>query len=687
MASQDHVKMHDSALPVEQRDVANGVKTSSNGSPNPGTSVKVTNGQTGSLFETKVPNVAEVEVDGSERSADGPCMETAVKIMQILQGYSVNCKDKGTLREDVETFLPTITAAIEKDEPVRMVLPAFPFKSPNNEEKSMGILPDLGEELALNHLNGLCLNIAQVYSPGAEVHISSDGLVYNDLLGVPDEVVWDYGEALRQIAIDQKLYQLRFIRLADLLEHDQCPTSDPESAKAFYLTHASCFRRELILRFGDPTFDPRAAIRSDMDVCSTYRGYIRFLTKDLAHRFTSHSKRAREAAITPIARDMISRGQVFAAAIRSQRGNYVRLSIHPSKNSRKLSIPLIPNEQTTGIGHTPWHSCIAVGADGSYHTTHADQVRDTHDLVYKNGHPYCFRERSELFDWKADGLDVQFEYLYPCGVIIRPLPNSTEGETEPPSIRRIPMQKVRKLSANMSPVILRGFSDTNTEKVFIETAADLGRIVQWSENSIVKVRDSGRQDRQNNNVKSNEAMPMHFDGMFRFKHEIDPVTGEEARVQDIPRYQFFTCQAAAAEDDGYTLFASSRLFFRYLPEPWSTERLQKVTWSMENDGFWDAKVYNLPLVIKHPDTGLPSVRWHQPWGSKDTKFSTCEVTIDNDDVSLIDQVDNLTYDYRVCRRFSWKVGDALVSDNISMLHTRTAFESDCNRELWRIHCD
>ncbi|KAL4926432.1 Pyoverdine/dityrosine biosynthesis protein-domain-containing protein [Aspergillus undulatus] len=509
-------------------------------------------------------------------------------------------------------------------------------------------------------------------------------IVYADLLGVPDEVVWDYGEALRQIAIDQKLHHLRFIRLADLLEHDQCPNNDPESAKAFYLTHASCFRRELILRFSDPTFEPRAAIRSDMDVCSTYRGYIRFLTKDLAHRFTSQSKRAREAAITPIARAMLSRGQVFAAAIRSQRGSYVRLSIHPSKNSRKLSIPLIPNGQTTGIGHTPWHSCIAVGADGSYRATHADRVRDTHDLIYKGGHAYCFRERSELFDWKDDGLEVTFEHLYPCGLIIRPVVNDDQ---EAPSIRRIPMRKVRKLSANMSPVILRGFGDTHTEKIFIETAAELGRIAAWSEDSIVKVRDSGRQDRQNNNVKSNEAMPMHFDGMFRFKHEVDPVTGQEVRVQDIPRYQFFTCQAAAAEDDGFTLFASSRLFMRYLPEPWTVERLEKVTWSMENDGFRDAKVYNLPLVIKHPDTGQPSLRWHQPWGPEDTKFSTCDVTIDNDDVSLIALVDRLTYDYRVCKRFSWKVGDALVSDNISMLHTRTSFQTECNRELWRIHCD
>ncbi|KAL4745600.1 hypothetical protein BDW72DRAFT_208062 [Aspergillus terricola var. indicus] len=681
MSAQVNIKLHDNDPFAKKRDGTNGVRFTPNGSTKPDKPAKIADVPIHHATDTNPVNVLETESCVSE---DGPCMETAIRILQILQSYSVNCKDSGTLWEDMETFLPTIMTSIEKDEPVRMVLPAFPFKSPNNQQKSIGILPDLGEELALNHLNGLCLNIAQVYEHGAEVHIASDGLVYNDLIGVPDEVVWDYGEALRQIAIDQELHHLRFIRLADLLQHDHCPGDDPQSTKEFYLKHAPCFRRELILRFGDSTFDPVAAIRSDMDVCATYRGYIRFLTKDLAHRFTSHTKRARRVAITPIARAMISRGQVFASAIRTQCGSHVRLSIHPSKNSRKLTVPLIPNGQIGSIGHTPWHSCIAVGADGSYRATHADQVRDTHDLIFKDGRPYCFRERSELFDWSANGLEVTSEYLYPCGVIIRPV---LTGDQDPPSIRRLPMSKVRKLSANMSPVIMRGFGDTHKEEVFIDTAANLGRIVTWSEASIVKVRDSGRQDRQNNNVKSHEAMPMHFDGMFRFKHEIDPVTGEEVRVQDIPRYQFFTCQAAAAKDDGFTLFASSRLFMRYLPEPWTIERLEKVTWSMENDGFWNAKVYNLPLVIKHPDTGLPSLRWHQPWGRNDTNFSTCEVKIDNDNASLIAMIDKLAYDYRVCKRFSWKVGDALVSDNISMLHTRTAFQSGCDRELWRIHCD
>lgn len=72
-----------------------------------------------------------------------------------------------------------ILQLISQNAPIRMVLPAFPFKSPNCHDKTLGEYPDFGEFLALSHLNGLCQNISQLYSHGAEVHITSDGLVYN----------------------------------------------------------------------------------------------------------------------------------------------------------------------------------------------------------------------------------------------------------------------------------------------------------------------------------------------------------------------------------------------------------------------------------------------------------------------------------------------------------------------------
>ncbi|KAJ6155793.1 hypothetical protein N7470_006359 [Penicillium chermesinum] len=561
-------------------------------------------------------------------------LRMAFEILKIIESYGIDYEKNGGGWKGLESFIPTVLDRVEKQEPIRMILPAFPFKSPNSRDKVLGTLPDFGDELALAHLNGLCENIGQVYTPGADVYISSDGLVYNDILGVPDEVVWDYGEALRRMAVEKGLHHVKFIRLFELLDHPWFQMNSPETAKAFYLAHASCLRRELMLIFGDPTFNADEAIKTDNDTCLTYRGYIKFLTKDLAHQElgSQQSKRSRNAHIGQTARQMIIRGKAFAAAIRANRKDYVRLSIHESAGEKKLSVSLIPQARGA-LGFTPWHASVAIGADGVYRTAHAEDVRDTHELIYKNGQPYYYREKSEIFDWKADGLSVEFEHLYPCGVIIRP----ADDLQSRPSIRDIPMHKVHTLE----------------EELYLKAAEGLGKIMPWSFGIIQKVRDAGRNDKMGNNVTSNEAMPMHFDGMFKFEDVTDPVTGEKKKVQRPPGYQFFTCPATAPKGSGYTLFASSRLFFRYLPLPWTPARLQKTTWAMDNDGFWDAKLKHLPLTVTHPVSGLPCLRWHQPWDSTKTKFSTCDVTVENEDSSLIQVIDQMIYDYRVCLRFEW----------------------------------
>jgi hypothetical protein len=106
----------------------------------------------------------------------------AVEVLKIIESYGVDYEKNGGSWKGLESFVPIVMEQVKRQEPIRMILPAFPFKSPNSRDKVVGTLPDFGEELALFHLNGLCENIAQVYEPGANVYISSDGLVYNGTL-------------------------------------------------------------------------------------------------------------------------------------------------------------------------------------------------------------------------------------------------------------------------------------------------------------------------------------------------------------------------------------------------------------------------------------------------------------------------------------------------------------------------
>jgi pyoverdine/dityrosine biosynthesis protein Dit1 len=102
----------------------------------------------------------------------------AREILHIAEDYSLNYQRTGVW-DGFDTFLPVVQGQVERKESIKMLLPGFPFKSPNNKTKVLGVLPDLGEELALKRLDGIASAIEAVYEHGAEVHITSDGLVYN----------------------------------------------------------------------------------------------------------------------------------------------------------------------------------------------------------------------------------------------------------------------------------------------------------------------------------------------------------------------------------------------------------------------------------------------------------------------------------------------------------------------------
>ena len=135
-----------------------------------------------------LPGTPDLDVSGSPALqaqdstvavTDRPAAKLAHQILDIIQRYGKNIATKEAPWPGKAKFLPLVEAYVVKDQPVQMVLPAFPFKSPNRKDKTLGSLPDLGEELALMHLNGLCASISEIYSHGANVVITSDGLVYN----------------------------------------------------------------------------------------------------------------------------------------------------------------------------------------------------------------------------------------------------------------------------------------------------------------------------------------------------------------------------------------------------------------------------------------------------------------------------------------------------------------------------
>lgn len=139
-----------------------------------------------SLDEITLPKVEQVVAyDGKTAPSPLSTSEIAERIVAVLERYRLHSGDAKQPWGAKNKFMFQVERYVARNETVLMALPAFPFKSPNKKTKVLGTLPDKGEEVALSHLEGLCLAIQDVYAPGAHVYIVSDGLSYNGRLDYP----------------------------------------------------------------------------------------------------------------------------------------------------------------------------------------------------------------------------------------------------------------------------------------------------------------------------------------------------------------------------------------------------------------------------------------------------------------------------------------------------------------------
>ncbi|KAF4455336.1 Pyoverdine dityrosine biosynthesis [Fusarium albosuccineum] len=360
----------------------------------------------------------------------GHVEEIASSIMRILEGFSLQQQGNDVFL-GTHIFSPLVRRHVTAGSKIPMVLPAFPAKSINVVEKVLGPSPDLGEELALDRLNDLCSRIQKVYAPGAMVLIATDGACYNDLTGVTNDNLWEYGVALRRMVADKGYRCIDFERFISLLEPS---------------------RRELMDRYVDPNFDATACIKNDPDYKMTYDGYAKFLKKDLAFgavRNSMTSGKKFKAKVHETAKAMIARGVAFAELIREKCPDHVRLSIHPSTGLTKISMPLIP--QPNSFSMTPWHCAVAVNVKGHFKTAHVAALRDSHELIYKNEQAYFFRERSDLWEFDAK---VEFEHFYGGGLVVR---KASGEEPSRESLSDSDKEKLASIAISCGKVVVKGF--------------------------------------------------------------------------------------------------------------------------------------------------------------------------------------------------------------------------------------
>ncbi|KAI1778839.1 Pyoverdine/dityrosine biosynthesis protein-domain-containing protein [Hypoxylon cercidicola] len=641
-----------------------------------------------------MPSALKFEVDDVSTSTDSPAgmleqlkpshLEIASQILSIISRYKL-AKDAFLAEtKDGVNFLSHIRSRVAAKESILMCLPAFPFKSPNNATKVLGRLPDKAEEFALAHLNGLCAAIGDVYTPGARLMIVSDGLVYNDLLGVPDRDVWAYGEALRALRARKDFQHIEFCRLKDIVHVDVPDELD----EIRYVANATNFRHALLQQFSKPGYNVSLRISEDEDTCLTYRGYIKFLETDLQNVYPvgeGRSKSKYKKGVEYIAKQMLTRGDAFARAVRQRFPGRLRLSIHPSTGENKLSINLLPTDTSFT---TPWHCSIAFRLDGTVITGHRSQfdANDDFELVCEKGRPSYFREKSTLLSWASEKGGIICEPVYPTGLLIRPAAGRNSL-----SVRDVDTAKVRALSQLNSPIVLRDFARTRNRDSLVAKAHEFGVPTSWK-CDVLGLQNYGVDDRELTHTLSEEWTQSCRDGICKEKRVSED--GSEVLVSMSPRFQFLAAVTKPPEDARYTMFSSSTLLFKHLPAHLTPSSLRPLTWDVSAAISNSTVIRSLPLVIDHPSTGRPCLCSHGPWFQSKSRLDATDATVDNgangkgeDCASLCGTLKNLLHDRRVAYYHAWEKGDLLVSDNTLTIHQWSDNSAAGNWELWKTYFD
>lgn len=241
--------------------------------------------------------------------------------------------------------LRRIAGFVRDGAPVDFTLPGFPCKSPN-PAKVLGQLPDQGERLSLTFLDTVCAEIQRLHPPGARVTICSDGHIFSDLIGVPDDHIDVYVDELRAQIGRLGLERLRVFDLRDVLG------DLPPPAK----------RAHVHDRYAPGLEELRAEVHADEHTRALYRGITRFLIEDTPDWPGTHS--ALQLACRRRAYGVIQRSRAWGDLIAEHHPDAVRLSIHPQPvGAAKFGIRLLdaPDAWTTPGTRRP---CAARTAPG-----------------------------------------------------------------------------------------------------------------------------------------------------------------------------------------------------------------------------------------------------------------------------------------------------------------------------------
>lgn len=262
-------------------------------------------------------------------------------------------------------IMQKIEAQMVQKKTLQFLLPAFPAKSPSRK-KTAGYHPDLGEVLALNNLNEMCKKISNLYEPGAEVIICSDGRIFSDVVMVSDKIIDEYSEWIKSIIIEFDLKHLSTFAMDDL--HQEM--NGPE------------LRERLVWQYAKSLDEVRFLVINDDDFRGLFNGVHKFMLEDQMGlpENANISKNQINKKTKNLTYELLRRSDAWSTLLLDHFDDALRLSIHAYPlTHEKFGVKLIHSSEKWA---TPWHNVTVKKGDQFelMHLSEAEKLGATKEL-------------------------------------------------------------------------------------------------------------------------------------------------------------------------------------------------------------------------------------------------------------------------------------------------------------------
>lgn len=297
----------------------------------------------------------------NNRISFGNSFETATKLTKVLSDYIRVAEPPNTgtgIKTVCDCMSKRLMALTQKEQPIRMVMPAFPFKSLSSQ-KVLSRNADMAEFDCLRLFKDLLLKIGEVYRPGAEIKIYSDGYPIAPIMNVDEAEVQAYSDRVMEFAIRNGLGgQFKMHSLKDTYN---CRTLE-DSLKS------------LLNDYGVSTEQTRLDIINNPDMRNDFCGISRFVFEEQAYLHPELSKKAVEKDSKRMAYEIVRNDRAWGHLIEQQESDALRISCHPQlPGSEKIGIRLSKGGNNW---ITPWHSAAVRVDDDTFVLMKSKQAKD-----------------------------------------------------------------------------------------------------------------------------------------------------------------------------------------------------------------------------------------------------------------------------------------------------------------------